>query len=153
MKVKIFRELSLITTAGMAVIDADVEAQMSAFAHTVNVKSVHQTQTSTVSRHQDSCLYVTTTFSVWYNEMDKTALQKLLDTSLHKFAQDTNLDSRCRNCLNNANLQTLRQICAKEEYELLKYKNFGRKSLQSLKETLAKIGLRVGMSEQELSGN
>lgn len=156
MKVKIFRELSRITTDGMDVINTDVEAQMSAFTSTVTVKSVHQTQTSVVSPHQDGCLYVTTVFSVWYDELDKPApddLQELLNTSFHTFAKDANLSTRCfRSLYYGANLQTLKQICAKTEWELLKYRNFGNKSVQELKKALSKVGLHVGMSEQELSG-
>jgi len=64
--------------------------------------------------------------------------------------QDMSVDEleltvRSYNCLKNAKIQTVRDLVAKTESELLKSKNFGRKSLGELKEVLAGMGLRFGM--------
>ena len=52
---------------------------------------------------------------------------------------------RSFNCLKNANIRTLRELVQKTEGEMLKTKNFGRKSLKEIKEILAEMGLSLGM--------
>ena len=52
---------------------------------------------------------------------------------------------RSYNCLKNANIRTLRELVQKTEGEMLKTKNFGRKSLNEIKEILATMGLSLGM--------
>jgi DNA-directed RNA polymerase subunit alpha len=47
--------------------------------------------------------------------------------------------------LKNANIRTLRELVQKTEGEMLKTKNFGRKSLNEIKEILAGMGLSLGM--------
>jgi DNA-directed RNA polymerase subunit alpha len=59
------------------------------------------------------------------------------------------LSVRSYNCLKNANIQTIRELVAKTEPEMLKTKNFGRKSLNEIKEILADMGLQFGMSIDE----
>jgi DNA-directed RNA polymerase subunit alpha len=68
--------------------------------------------------------------------------------------QDMSVDEleltvRSYNCLKNAKIQTVRDLVAKTESELLKSKNFGRKSLGELKEVLAGMGLRFGMEGED----
>jgi len=55
------------------------------------------------------------------------------------------LSVRAANCLNNANLTTVGQLAQKTEAEMLKYRNFGKKSLNEIKQKLAELGLTLGM--------
>jgi DNA-directed RNA polymerase subunit alpha len=48
--------------------------------------------------------------------------------------------------LNNANITTVGQLAMKTEQEMLKYRNFGKKSLNEIKEKLAGLGLTLGMT-------
>ncbi len=52
---------------------------------------------------------------------------------------------RSYNCLKNANIRTLRELVQKTEGDMLKTKNFGRKSLNEIKDILATMGLSLGM--------
>jgi DNA-directed RNA polymerase subunit alpha len=52
---------------------------------------------------------------------------------------------RSFNCLKNANIRTLRELVQKTEGEMLKTKNFGRKSLNEIKDILSSMGLGLGM--------
>jgi DNA-directed RNA polymerase subunit alpha len=52
---------------------------------------------------------------------------------------------RAANCLNNANITTVGQLAMKTEGEMLKYRNFGKKSLNEIKEKLVQHGLSLGM--------
>src|SRR6266436_1020643 len=56
---------------------------------------------------------------------------------------------RSYNCLKNANIQTIRELVQKSENEMLKTKNFGRKSLNEIKDILVKMGLALGMKFDE----
>ena len=55
------------------------------------------------------------------------------------------LSVRAMNCLNNANIKLLGELCTKTESRMLKYRNFGKKSLDEIKEKLADLGLALGM--------
>jgi DNA-directed RNA polymerase subunit alpha len=59
---------------------------------------------------------------------------------------------RSYNCLKNANIATIGELIQKTEAEMLKTKNFGRKSLNEIKEILAQMGLSLGMKIDE-NGN
>ena len=52
---------------------------------------------------------------------------------------------RSYNCLRNAEILTIRELVQKTEVEMLKTKNFGRKSLNEIKEILTSMGLSLGM--------
>ena len=52
---------------------------------------------------------------------------------------------RSYNCLKNANIRTIRELVQKTETDMLKTKNFGRKSLNEIKEILQTMGLSLGM--------
>jgi DNA-directed RNA polymerase subunit alpha len=56
------------------------------------------------------------------------------------------LSVRAANCLNNANITTVGQLAMKSEAEMLKYRNFGKKSLNEIKDKLHELGLSLGMS-------
>ncbi|MCF7837036.1 MAG: DNA-directed RNA polymerase subunit alpha [Candidatus Marinimicrobia bacterium] len=56
------------------------------------------------------------------------------------------LSVRAANCLNNANITTVGELAQKTEAEMLKYRNFGKKSLNEIKDKLAEKGLSLGMT-------
>src|SRR6187401_964409 len=68
-----------------------------------------------------------------------------LNENLDKSVEELELSVRSYNCLKNANIRTIRELVQKTEGETLKTKNFGRKSLNEIKEILATMGLSLGM--------
>jgi DNA-directed RNA polymerase subunit alpha len=64
---------------------------------------------------------------------------------LNKSVDEMELSVRSYNCLKNANIRTIGELVQKSEAEMLKTKNFGRKSLNEIKEILASMGLSLGM--------
>ena len=73
---------------------------------------------------------------------EKSKLKKLLNMSVNEIE----LSVRAANCLNNANITTVGQLAMKTESEMLKYRNFGKKSLNEIKDKLTALGLSLGMS-------
>jgi len=69
----------------------------------------------------------------------------LLNEHLDKSVEELELSVRSYNCLKNANIRTIRELVQKTEGEMLKTKNFGRKSLNEIKEILTTMGLSLGM--------
>ena len=70
---------------------------------------------------------------------------------LGKSVEELELSVRANNCLRNANITTIGELVQRTEAELMKTKNFGKKSLQEIKDELARIGLSLGMRiEQEV---
>ena len=65
--------------------------------------------------------------------------------NLDKSVEELELSVRSYNCLKNANIRTIRELVQKTEGEMLKTKNFGRKSLNEIKEILTTMGLSLGM--------
>jgi DNA-directed RNA polymerase subunit alpha len=74
-------------------------------------------------------------------EQPRTVLNENLDKSV----EELELSVRSYNCLKNANIRTIRELVQKTEGEMLKTKNFGRKSLNEIKEILSSMGLSLGM--------
>ncbi len=68
-----------------------------------------------------------------------------LNENLDKSVEELELSVRSYNCLKNANIRTIRELVQKTEAEMLKTKNFGRKSLKEIKEILQEMGLQLGM--------
>jgi DNA-directed RNA polymerase subunit alpha len=68
---------------------------------------------------------------------------------MDRSVEELELSVRSYNCLKNANIQTIRELVQKSENEMLKTKNFGRKSLNEIKEILQKMGLALGMKFDE----
>jgi len=68
-----------------------------------------------------------------------------LNENLDKSVEELELSVRSYNCLKNANIRTIRELVQKSEGEMLKTKNFGRKSLNEIKEILTGMGLSLGM--------
>lgn len=71
------------------------------------------------------------------------------DELRHKLNMSVNeieLSVRAANCLNNANITTVGELAQKTEAEMLKYRNFGKKSLSEIKSKLVALGLSLGMT-------
>jgi DNA-directed RNA polymerase subunit alpha len=73
---------------------------------------------------------------------ENAALKKLLNMSVNEIE----LSVRAANCLNNANITTVGQLAMKSEAEMLKYRNFGKKSLNEIKDKLVELGLGLGLT-------
>jgi DNA-directed RNA polymerase subunit alpha len=76
---------------------------------------------------------------------EENKLRKLLNMSVNEIE----LSVRAANCLNNANITTVGELAMKTEQEMLKYRNFGKKSLNEIKEKLEALGLSLGMKFDE----
>ena len=63
---------------------------------------------------------------------------------LNKSVEELELSVRSYNCLKNANITTIRDLVQKTEPEMLRTKNFGRKSLNEIKGMLMEMGLNLG---------
>lgn len=74
---------------------------------------------------------------------------QLRNENLNRSVEELELSVRSYNCLKNANIQTIGELVQKSENEMLKTKNFGRKSLNEIKEILATMGLSLGMRIDE----
>ena len=68
-----------------------------------------------------------------------------MNENLDKSVDELELSVRSANCLQNANIRYIGELVQKTEAEMLKTKNFGRKSLKEIKEILAEMGLSLGM--------
>jgi len=77
---------------------------------------------------------------------EQLRLMELLDHSV----EELELSVRSSNCLRDAGIRTLGDLVRKTEAEMLKYRNFGRKSLQELVDILADMGLTFGMDVDEI---
>jgi DNA-directed RNA polymerase subunit alpha len=73
---------------------------------------------------------------------ERERFKKLLQMSVNEIE----LSVRAANCLNNANITTVGQLAMKTESEMLKYRNFGKKSLNEIKDKLTALGLSLGMN-------
>jgi DNA-directed RNA polymerase subunit alpha len=71
--------------------------------------------------------------------------EQKLNENLFRSVDELELSVRSANCLQNANIKTIGDLVQKTEAEMLKTKNFGRKSLKEIKEILAEMGLALGM--------
>jgi DNA-directed RNA polymerase subunit alpha len=86
-------------------------------------------------------------------EKDVISMMKEDELRLYKvLAQDVevlDLSVRAMNCLNSADIRIVGELCSKSEARMLKYRNFGKKSLDEIKEKIEKIGLGLGMTFSE----
>ena len=81
-------------------------------------------------------------------EQEPTVSNEHLDKSV----EELELSVRSCNCLKNANIRTIRELVQKTEPEMLRTKNFGRKSLNEIKEILMTMGLSLGMRLDQPAG-
>ena len=106
------------------------------------------TQASEILRNQ---LEIFTEFDETYvepePEIDEAKI--LRNRYLSKPVADLELSVRAGNCLETANIKTIRELVVKNEKEMLEYKNFGRTSLNEIKDQLANMGLTLGMDLED----
>ena len=79
--------------------------------------------------------------------------QEKLNENLWRTVDELELSVRSANCLQNANIKYIGELVQRSEAEMLKTKNFGRKSLKEIKEILATMGLSLGMKLDNWPGN
>jgi len=80
------------------------------------------------------------------NEIRNDQILELLDKSI----EELELSVRAYNCLKNAEIKTLAELCSKTDNDMLKTKNFGRKSLEEIRKVLSELGLSLGMDLEAL---
>ncbi|MGE5248234.1 MAG: DNA-directed RNA polymerase subunit alpha, partial [Verrucomicrobiota bacterium] len=78
-------------------------------------------------------------------DFTSTEDERILE-QLNRSVDELELSVRSYNCLKNANIKTIYDLVTKSEAEMLKTKNFGRKSLNEIKDILAEMGLSLGMN-------
>jgi len=78
-------------------------------------------------------------------EVEKTHDTPTLNENFFRSVDDLELSVRSANCLKNANIRFIGELVTRSEAEMLKTKNFGRKSLNEIKEILSEMGLSLGM--------
>ena len=91
--------------------------------------------------------------SIWVNFEEteepvatETPMQEAkLNENLFRSVEELELSVRSANCLQNANITLIGELVQRTEQDMLKTKNFGRKSLKEIKEILANMGLSLGM--------
>ena len=71
--------------------------------------------------------------------------EEQFNENLFKTVDELELSVRSANCLQNANIKYIYELVERTEAEMLKTKNFGRKSLNEIKEILSDMGLSLGM--------
>ncbi len=76
-------------------------------------------------------------------EVDEEFLR--VKTLLERSVEELELSVRSSNCLKAANIKTIGDLVQKSEGEMLKYRNFGRKSLKEIADILASMNLQFGM--------
>src|SRR5579863_2174053 len=79
-----------------------------------------------------------------FEELPQTA-EEPAERAAGQMNEELELSVRSYNCLKNANIQTIGDLVQKTEAEMLRTKNFGRKSLNEIKEILSSLGLGFGM--------
>jgi DNA-directed RNA polymerase subunit alpha len=85
-------------------------------------------------------------------EAEEVPVEKTVEVrneNLDRSVEELELSVRSYNCLKNANISTIRELVQKTEQDMLKTKNFGRKSLNEIKEILTSMGLSLGMKFDE----
>ncbi len=102
------------------------------------------TQAAEIIRSQ---LDIFTEFDETYVEPEPVydEAKELRNRYLSKPVADLELSVRAGNCLETANIKTIRELVIKTEKEMLEYKNFGKTSLNEIKDQLANMGLTLGM--------
>ena len=97
-----------------------------------------------LQRHLD----VFVNFGALPEEPEETPLPQDDDlyAKLHTPVAELELSVRSANCLREAKIRTLAELVQKDDAEMLKFRNFGKKSLQEIKEVLEGMGLTLGMS-------
>jgi DNA-directed RNA polymerase subunit alpha len=82
-------------------------------------------------------------------EEETAVVNEELQEKLRTPIAELELSVRSANCLREAKIQTIGDLVVKSPQELLKYRNFGKKSLQEIEDLLKGMGLGLGVSSQE----
>jgi len=90
-------------------------------------------------------VFVTFDESIEPEEEETQVVTGQLNENLFRSVDDLELSVRSANCLKNANIRHIGELVCRSEGEMLKTKNFGRKSLNEIKEILTTMGLSLGM--------
>jgi DNA-directed RNA polymerase subunit alpha len=90
-------------------------------------------------------IFLTFDESIEPDETTEEIKNPQLNENLFRSVDDLELSVRSANCLKNANIRYIGELVSKSEAEMLKTKNFGRKSLNEIKEILSEMGLNLGM--------
>lgn len=85
-------------------------------------------------------------------EAAKPTLDPEIESKLNMTVQELDLSVRANNCLESARIQTVRDLVLKADQDLLKVRSFGKTSLREVKRRLQDLGLRLGMTEDEIAG-
>ncbi|MEZ4267795.1 MAG: DNA-directed RNA polymerase subunit alpha [Myxococcota bacterium] len=86
-------------------------------------------------------------------EIEDSPRDAPLNPNLYRTVDELELSVRSANCLQNANIRHIGELVQKTEAEMLKTKNFGRKSLKEIKEILTEMGLSLGMKLDSFDPN
>lgn len=100
-------------------------------------------------------LRIFSAFETRGDQVEETAAPEVdprMAEMLAKPIEELDLSVRSANCLKNANIRTLGDLVQRTEREMLSTKNFGRKSLDEIKDVLASLGLSFGMSRAAMRG-
>ena len=84
-----------------------------------------------------------------YPEHEEQIDEYASNENLNKSINELELSVRAANCLRNANIRTIGDLVTRSEAEMLKTKNFGRKSLNEIKQILSEMGLSLGMKIED----
>ncbi len=87
------------------------------------------------------------------SELAGDEAQREINKNLFRSVNELELSVRAANCLKNANIKTIADLVQKTEAEMLKTKNFGKKSLNEIKEILTEMGLGLGVKLDAMPSN
>jgi len=82
-------------------------------------------------------------------EVEVEEEREKLNENLYRSVEELELSVRSANCLKNAGIKLIGELVSRSEAEMLKTQNFGRKSLNEIKDILADMGLTLGMKLEE----
>jgi DNA-directed RNA polymerase subunit alpha len=94
-------------------------------------------------------LFVGEGFVVEEEEVLEEEPKKMLNENLFRRIEEIELSVRSANCLENADIKYIGELVQKTEAEMLRTKNFGRKSLNEIKEILSEMGLALGFKVED----
>lgn len=80
------------------------------------------------------------------HSVDENEESRKINENLYRSVDELELSVRSANCLKNANIHLIGDLVQRSEAEMLKTQNFGRKSLNEIKDILAEMGLSLGMA-------
>ena len=112
----------------------------------IDPEEAHKTAAAVFRRHLDVFVDYAGEEKLEFDDLgngdadERARLKKLLNMSVNEIE----LSVRAANCLNNANIATVGELASKTEADMLKYRNFGKKSLTEIKAKLVELGLSLG---------